>query len=167
MLKTVISKPFKLDNESVAIELKYGFQDLAPKQQLPYFSITGNIYNVKKDGGFKRTRNGDKINFGGGCIHDVIKEHMPEFAELIRFHLVDSSALPMHYIANSTYHLSNGNVDGFKSCSLFVENIDTVPELDVAEQWLLNRLPQIKDDFYNTLEKFGFDVKSLRTKLLK
>ena len=39
----------------------------------------------------------------GGCCHDEIARRFPEFAPLIKWHLVGVEG-PMHYIANTTYH---------------------------------------------------------------
>lgn len=38
-----------------------------------------------------------------GCIHEIIAEAFPELAPFIKWHLVSSDG-PMHYIANTTYH---------------------------------------------------------------
>lgn len=43
---------------------------------------------------------------GGGCCHDEIAKVFPEYAHLIKWHLVSSDG-PMHYIANTLYHVSN------------------------------------------------------------
>lgn len=45
----------------------------------------------------------DGREYMGGCCHDEIAKHFPEFAHLIRWHLVGVDG-PMHYIANTTYH---------------------------------------------------------------
>lgn len=42
----------------------------------------------------------------GGCIHEEIAKYFPEFAGLIRWHLMDTDS-PMHYVANAMYHASN------------------------------------------------------------
>lgn len=39
----------------------------------------------------------------GGCCHDEIAQHFPEFAPLIKWHLTSTDG-PMHYIANTMYH---------------------------------------------------------------
>lgn len=42
----------------------------------------------------------------GGCLHDDILKHFPEYAHLIKWHLTSSDG-PMHYIANTCYHASS------------------------------------------------------------
>ena len=144
------------------VQADIGFKDLAPATQLPYFSVTGSIYAAKKDGTKRTSRSGNHMYIGGGCIHKDIAKHFPEHAELIRWRLVDANGVPMHYVANSVYHLKNGNIEGFKSCCLFDEAIDVMPELIVADAWLRARLPRLQDEFYACLTKFGFDVDGLR-----
>ena len=59
------------------------------------FSITGEIINPK--------RRGDQIE-SCGCLHEQIAAHFPELAPLIKWHLCSSDG-PMHYIANTLYHV--------------------------------------------------------------
>ena len=56
----------------------------------PYFGLTTDVY----------TRGGRLES--GGCQHDLIREHFPELAYLIKWHLCGPSG-PLHYIANTTY----------------------------------------------------------------
>jgi hypothetical protein len=39
----------------------------------------------------------------GGCCHDEVREHFPELAHLIKWHLCSTDG-PMHYVANTVYH---------------------------------------------------------------
>ena len=43
----------------------------------------------------------------GGCIHDTVLKHFPEFQQFVDLHLSDYSGAPMHAIANGFYHLKN------------------------------------------------------------
>lgn len=83
----VIIAKIRLDDEC-----KNGHQD---------FSITGDIYVAGK----QRT---DKNHIAGGCIHDEILKHFPEFEIFINLHLCDYKGIPMHAVANGFYHLQNG-----------------------------------------------------------
>lgn len=65
------------------------------------FSITGDIYQAGKP----RT---DRFFISGGCIHDDIKKHFPEFIPFIKLHLCDYDGVPMHPVANGFYHLQQG-----------------------------------------------------------
>jgi len=59
------------------------------------FSITGTLYEHGK--------RGDLGTIACGCLHDDIKILAPEYAHLIKWHLMSSDA-PMHYMANTLYH---------------------------------------------------------------
>lgn len=73
-------------------ECKNGHQD---------FSITGDIYEAGKP----KT---DRYFISGGCIHDDIAKHFPEFKQFIDLHLCDYKGIPMHPTANGFYHLRQG-----------------------------------------------------------
>lgn len=67
-------------------ECKNGHQD---------FSITGE---VTERGRFEM----------GGCIHEEIEKHFPEFKIFINLHLADHEGIPMYAVENGFYHLTNG-----------------------------------------------------------
>lgn len=48
-----------------------------------------------------------------GCLHDEIAEKLPELAHLIKWHLCSSDG-PMHYIANTLYHVSDKDCWGLR-----------------------------------------------------
>ena len=73
-------------------ECKNGHQD---------FAITGDIYSSK-------TSKAERYYLSGGCIHEDIIEHFPEFAPFINLHLCDYKGVPMHAVANGLYHLRSG-----------------------------------------------------------
>jgi len=78
--------------------------------QDPYFSITGEAYQVGKP----KT---DRYMECCGAIGEDFKKLFPEFAHLEQYHLV-STREPMHYAANAIYHASakdhNGLLKGEK-----------------------------------------------------
>ena len=74
-------------------ECKNGHQD---------FSITGDIYSNQT--GAKS----DIYFLDGGCIHNEISKHMPQFKQFINLHLCDYSGAPMHPSANGFYHIKQG-----------------------------------------------------------
>lgn len=73
-------------------ECKNGHQD---------FSITGDIYVAGKP-------KADKYHIAGGCIHEEIEKHFPEFASFVKLHLCDYAGIPMYAVENGFYHLRNG-----------------------------------------------------------
>lgn len=60
------------------------------------FSITGNIDRCNNYGRW--------VDDCSGCIHEEIAKHFPELEPYIKWHLVSSDG-PMHYIANTVYHV--------------------------------------------------------------
>lgn len=60
------------------------------------FSITADIFTEKQS---KNSKN----PYMCGCCHDEIKIAFPEFAHLIKWHLMNSDG-PMYYIENTLYH---------------------------------------------------------------
>ena len=69
------------------------------------FAITGETY-IKKDGRW--------IHNEGGCIHDTILKHFPEFRDFVTLHLSDCHGVPMYAIENGIYFLKEGG--GRKGC---------------------------------------------------
>ena len=55
-----------------------------------YFSLTGE------------RRRGRSLECCG-CMHEEIAEHFPDLVDLIPYHLIDSTATPLHYVANAVY----------------------------------------------------------------
>ena len=72
-------------------ECKNGHQD---------FAITGDIY--------KGQNKADRNHIAGGCIHEEILKHFPQFAPFVLLHLCDYKGIPAHPTANGFYHLTNG-----------------------------------------------------------
>jgi hypothetical protein len=66
------------------------------------FAITATIDEM---------RAGRYRDYMGGCCHDEIAKRFPEFAHLIKWHLVSTDG-PMHYLANTIYHASERDHNG-------------------------------------------------------
>jgi hypothetical protein len=60
------------------------------------FSVTAKIQRKDGRGAWK--------DHAGGCCHKEIAKHFPELAPLIKWHLTSTDG-PMHYIANTVYHV--------------------------------------------------------------
>jgi len=113
------------------------------------FSVTGEIW---------RARNGQRIGRdceSCGCIHDDIAKHLPELAPYIKWHLVDSDG-PMHYIANTVYHVQRKNLDHARSTAVWPEAIDEELLAPGLEGRLQARLPQLLVEFKAAVEELGF-----------
>lgn len=69
--------------------------------KLPYFSVTADVYSLRKVGGrsYRRWES-------GGAQHELVLEHFPELAPLVALHLSDMDGVPMHAVGNGYYWLA-------------------------------------------------------------
>jgi hypothetical protein len=95
-----LSKVVRDEAISIKIQLgddcKNGHQD---------FSVTGNIYQAGKP-------QAGRYFISGGCIHEDIAKHFPQFIHFIKLHLCDYDGVPMYATENGFYHLKHG----FNNC---------------------------------------------------
>lgn len=147
MIKSILTKNqkkafTKIIGNRVSITAKIRFDDDCGNGHNT-FSITGEIKDHK-------IRGSDKI-VCCGCIHDEIVLHFPEFAHLIKWHLVSTEG-PMHYVANSLYHAEDNNLD-------FAQKSAVWPEAtlkDFTKEKLEQRLPSLLVEFKSVIESLGF-----------
>ncbi len=66
-------------------------------EQAPYFSLTGELRNLRK--------RGDNQVEMAGCMHEELVREWPELAPLAAIHLSDENGVPMHHVANAAYWL--------------------------------------------------------------
>ncbi len=129
----------------------YGFNQIG--EQKPYFSITGKGWRF------------DGTSSVAGCCHDEIKEAFPELAPLIRWHLVDNTGVPMHYIDNGMYWHQNKNWDNMASTIVLGAAPDDHEWFEVikkeagwAEKWLKDRLPYLLGAMTAEMVKYGISL---------
>lgn len=95
------------------------------------FAITADVYERHQQRGEPtvKHKNGRTLWLNScGCNHEIVAEHFPELAPLLKWHLTSTDG-PMHYLANTVYlagerdcnglrkgefrqHLSRGNQNG-------------------------------------------------------
>jgi hypothetical protein len=75
------------NNYHITVELRFDDQC---KNDHETFTITADIRENGRE-------------YMGGCCHDEIAQHFPEFAPLIKWHLTSTDG-PIHYVANTIYH---------------------------------------------------------------
>lgn len=63
------------------------------------WSVTADIYEKRRNGRF--------VNAGGGCCHDEILKHFPEFKQFVNLHLSDCYGAPLYAVENGYYHMKN------------------------------------------------------------
>jgi hypothetical protein len=109
------------------------------EQDIPYFSITGEI-NLND----KRYR--DPI-VACGCIHETILEHFPQLAPLVEMHLSEIDGHPMHAEANARYWAGvctypDGSPMGEYKRLMLAKHLHTDPETaDAVRDGFLKGLP--------------------------
>ena len=97
----------------------------------------------------------------GGCLHDEIREHFPELAHLIRWHLVSTEG-PMHYVANTTYFASATDWKGdpqtpdLEAARRAANWPDATLEQLQSEEALTARLDNLLAEFRQAVESAGF-----------
>ncbi len=105
---TTKEKFYKEDGQDYRIRVKIRYDDQCGNGHNS-FSITAQI--DEKRGGIYR-------DYMGGCCHKEISKHFPELKDAIKFHLCSSDG-PMHYIANTIYHVDE---HGPKSAWVYFED---------------------------------------------
>jgi hypothetical protein len=120
--------------------------------QLRFDDECGNGHNTFSITADIRGRRGFDIIDMGGCLHDEIREHFPELAHLIRWHLTSTDG-PMHYLSNTTYLASDRDHWGLR-----VGEIRKITTRDGLHLWE----PKVVDGLGNTHSVSGMgDVKAL------
>lgn len=95
-------------------------------KQAPYFSVTGAYGTTRK------LRNGWE---GGDCCHEVIAEHFPELAPVIKVHLAGADGAPMHALEIARYWAGLSKYqdrDDEKLARHLRVDISELPDLDVS-----------------------------------
>lgn len=94
-----------------------------------------------------------------GCMHDEVAEHFPGLAPLIRWHLTSTDG-PMHYIANTVYHVEQGKLDYARSSAVWPEATDeellTLQREGRLSTVLRERLPALMAEFKTAVDSLGF-----------
>lgn len=96
-------KKIRVDGKDGLIEVDLSYDD-ACNNGHNSFHITGNTYD-------SRTSKKDKHHIGGGCIHEEIAKHFPEYKHMIKWHGTTSEG-PLYYIENTTYHARDRTHEG-------------------------------------------------------
>ena len=133
----------KLDGDKVDLIINLRYDDDCGNGHNS-FAITGDIYKAGK--------RSDKNMIASGCVHDEIRKLAPEYAKYIKWHLMNSDK-PMHYIANTIYHASKGNIDAARRSAIAP---DATLEQLKSEEWLKARLPKLREDFKVAMQELGF-----------
>lgn len=150
------SKTYRSGGKNYRISVKASLDDECHNMTCD-FSITGNVYEQK--------RNGEWEHYTGGCIHDVIVRHFPELKKFIPLHLSNYLGQPMYPEANGQYHIKQSGIkvameymrcqpEEFTSLSFYCENEDR-PYFKylLFKLGLVDRWKKEADEFIKFLEE--------------
>lgn len=109
-----------------------------------------NTFSITAEAGHPCARDVD----AGGCLHDDIAEVFPELAGLIKWHLVSSDG-PMHYFANTVYHVGKGNLDYARETAVWPDATEEELTYPGLVDRLQDRLPALMLNFRLMIEETG------------
>ena len=141
------SKQIKIDGKDGRIDVTVRYDDECGNGHNS-FAITGELYD-------HTTSKADKNCLVFGCIHDKIKEYMPELSHLIKWHNM-TSVKPMYYIENTLYLARDGeeqNLDAARGCARWEDA--TLEQLQ-SKELLEARLTSLMEEFIEVVEELGF-----------
>lgn len=110
------------------------------------FSISGGIERISK--------NGRRVNYCGGCIHEEIAKHFPEFTKYIKWHLCSSDG-PIFYLVNFLYWMKEDELDNARNTAIWPKATDD-ELINATPEILLARLPALMTEFKKAMEELGF-----------
>lgn len=119
------SKTYTENGEKYSIHVEGGLQYIKGNKA-PYFTITADIKRI--------ARNGRRVWESGGCLHDEILKHFPQFADLVDLHLSDIDGTPTHAEANGAYWLGFSKYQAYdpKTASKHFR----ISEEQMREEWM-------------------------------
>ncbi len=129
----------RFDGGKINITLRY---DDSCRNGHRTFGVTGELWEYN----YSRRH---AMSFG--CLHDDIKKYFPEYAHLIKYHLCSEDG-PLHYVANTTYHMKQGALQYARSCAIG-EDLTVNQLLDI--DFLYGRLPDLMTGFFNNMKELN------------
>ena len=113
--KKQFKKETKINGELALVVLKMRHDDNCGNGHNT-FTMTVDVYEKHRQPGETMVKLSDgKFAWLSccGCKHDMVAEVFPEFAHMIKWHLVSTDG-PMHYLANSLYFASDKDYNGLR-----------------------------------------------------
>ena len=143
-MKKTYTKTYTEDGQQYKITAEVRFDDEC-KNGHKAFSITGEI--------LRKARNGRWEFDSCGQIQDDIAKHFPDLVPYFKWHLCSTDG-PLHYLANTLYWVSEGNIEAARSAAIWPDA--TLEQLQDEEQ-LKARLPGLLAEFRAAVESLGFE----------
>lgn len=100
ILSYTASKNYVENGTSYRIDVKIQLTDEC-KNGVCHWSITADIYGKRQNGRF--------VWCSGGCCHNEISKHFPEFSKFVALHLSDCYGAPLYAVENGYYHMKNSS----------------------------------------------------------
>lgn len=100
ILSYTASKNYVENGTTYRIDVKIQLTDEC-KNGVCHWSITADIYGKRQNGRF--------VWCSGGCCHNEISKHFPEFSKFVALHLSDCYGAPLYAVENGCYHMKNSS----------------------------------------------------------
>lgn len=100
ILSYTASKNYVENGTTYRIDVKIQLTDEC-KNGVCHWSITADIYGKRQNGRF--------VWCSGGCCHNEISKHFPEFSKFVALHLSDCYGAPLYAVENGYYHMKNSS----------------------------------------------------------
>lgn len=100
ILSYTASKNYVENGITYRIDVKIQLTDEC-KNGVCHWSITADIYGKRQNGRF--------VWCSGGCCHNEISKHFPEFSKFVALHLSDCYGAPLYAVENGYYHMKNSS----------------------------------------------------------
>lgn len=100
ILSYTASKNYVENGTTYRIDVKIQLADEC-KNGVCHWSITADIYGKRQNGRF--------VWCSGGCCHNEISKHFPEFSKFVALHLSDCYGAPLYAVENGYYHMKNSS----------------------------------------------------------
>lgn len=116
----------------------------------------------------QKAKNGQWVEYSGGCQHDEIVKHFPDLAHLVKWHLCSTDG-PLHYIANALYwagfteYKDARNIENLESTiiwgSVSDDRFKKLDKMNPAQliNYLNLRLPLLMANFKDVITSIGFN----------
>lgn len=140
-------------------EFTYGSDRYRITAQVRYDDSCGNGHNsfaITAD--IKRLNRTRWVDDSCGMCHKDVAKNFPELAPLLKWHLCSSDG-PMHYLANTRYHIQQDALDYARSTAIWPEAsngelIDLLYKGGLDDK-LQERLPALMREFKAAVESLG------------
>lgn len=100
ILSYTASKNYVENGTTYRIDVEIQLADEC-KNGVCHWSITADIYGKRRNGRF--------VWCSGGCCHNEISKHFPEFSKFVALHLSDCYGAPLYAVENGCYHMKNSS----------------------------------------------------------